>query len=233
MNDLNKLAGAALLFHERSSFGRFDSPLVQYARIEPQLPIDRTGELPSALGSCLYNRRSNWDFDGGSITLNELSVVTWACYGAVAIPNGSLGRTTPSAGGLYPLHPVVAAYNVHGLAPGLYSARDGLTRIGDLELLPTHANLFHTKHIPYEKVAVLLFLVGSIALTAGKYGERGYRYLLLEAGHAMQNACLACAEHKLAHVPIGGFDDDLANSVLGDAASGQFVLYVLAVGRAT
>ena len=44
-----------------------------------------------------------------------------------------------------------------------------------------------------------------------KYGDRGLRFLLLEAGHLMQNLCLASASLGLATTPLGGyFEADLA-----------------------
>ncbi len=39
----------------------------------------------------------------------------------------------------------------------------------------------------------------------GKYAERGLRFLLLEAGHLMQNLCLVSASLGLSTVPLGGF----------------------------
>lgn len=48
-------------------------------------------------------------------------------------------------------------------------------------------------------------LVGDEARVTAKYGERGERFLLLEAGHLMQNLCLASVSLNLATVPLGGF----------------------------
>jgi nitroreductase len=38
-----------------------------------------------------------------------------------------------------------------------------------------------------------------------KYGARGLRFLLLEAGHLMQNLCLLSRSLGLVTVPLGGF----------------------------
>ncbi|MCM2676620.1 nitroreductase family protein [Alkalicoccobacillus plakortidis] len=43
------------------------------------------------------------------------------------------------------------------------------------------------------------------------YGERGYRFSLLEAGHIMQNMNLVASSLNLGIAPIGGFIDDAAN----------------------
>jgi SagB-type dehydrogenase family enzyme len=53
--------------------------------------------------------------------------------------------------------------------------------------------------------ALLWVLVGDGRRVAQKYAERGYRFLLLEAGHLMQNLCLLSASLGLCTVPLGGF----------------------------
>jgi SagB-type dehydrogenase family enzyme len=59
--------------------------------------------------------------------------------------------------------------------------------------------------------AVLWVLVGDAARVMAKYSERGMRFLLLEAGHLMQNICLLSASMGLVTIPLGGFfERDLA-----------------------
>jgi SagB-type dehydrogenase family enzyme len=53
--------------------------------------------------------------------------------------------------------------------------------------------------------SLLWLLVGDGARVRGKYGGRGLRFLLLEAGHLMQNLCLAGASLGLMTVPLGGY----------------------------
>jgi SagB-type dehydrogenase family enzyme len=63
-----------------------------------------------------------------------------------------------------------------------------------------------------------------------KYGDRGYRYFLLEAGHAMQNLNLAAIAVGLGSCNLGGFfDDELAAVVRADVEE-EFPLYAAAVG---
>jgi SagB-type dehydrogenase family enzyme len=53
--------------------------------------------------------------------------------------------------------------------------------------------------------ALLWLVIGDTRLVIQKYGERGERFLLLEAGHLMQNLCLISASLGLCTVPLGGF----------------------------
>jgi hypothetical protein len=57
---------------------------------------------------------------------------------------------------------------------------------------------------PIEGGAFLWIVAGEAQRVTAKYGERGYRFLLLEAGHLMQNLCLLSVSLGLATVPLGG-----------------------------
>jgi nitroreductase len=75
----------------------------------------------------------------------------------------------------------------------------------------------------------LWLVVGDGARAAGKYGARGLRFLLLEAGHLMQSLCLLSASLGLATVPLGGFFERPLARLLGLPA-GDEVLYLGACG---
>jgi SagB-type dehydrogenase family enzyme len=66
--------------------------------------------------------------------------------------------------------------------------------------------------------------------TTRKYGERGVRYVHMEAGHAAQNACLECTALGLGTVPVGAFHDGAVSAVLG-LADGVEPLYLMPVGH--
>jgi SagB-type dehydrogenase family enzyme len=119
---------------------------------------------------------------------------------------------TPSAGGLQALELYLAVLSPGWLPAGLFHYdRDShhLCRLGVAsreELAP---------HIPSLQLvqggSVLWVLVGDGARATAKYGERGLRFLLLEAGHLMQCLCLVSASLGLVTVPLGGyFEAELA-----------------------
>lgn len=73
--------------------------------------------------------------------------------------------------------------------------------------------------------ALLWVLVGDGARLERKYGERGGRFLLLEAGHLMQNLCLLSASLGLSTVPLGGyFESEIAAQFA--LPEGDAVLYL-------
>jgi SagB-type dehydrogenase family enzyme len=68
--------------------------------------------------------------------------------------------------------------------------------------------------------------------TRFKYGLRGYRFALLEAGHLMQNVLLAAAALDLAAVPVGGFFDSRLERLLSIDGVNESALYCASIGIA-
>jgi len=66
--------------------------------------------------------------------------------------------------------------------------------------------------------------------TQAKYGPRGYRYILLEAGHVGQNICLRAMELGLESLCMGGFLDSALNNLLALKPKEEGVVYTVAAG---
>ena len=64
-----------------------------------------------------------------------------------------------------------------------------------------------------------------------RYGERGYRYMHLDAGHACQNLYLAAEVIDAGVCAIAAFYDDQINPLLGLDGDNNFVVYVATVGK--
>jgi len=67
--------------------------------------------------------------------------------------------------------------------------------------------------------------------TMQKYGERGYRISLLEAGHIAQNLLLGRHRTPVGMCPIAGFHDDAVASLLLLAPSAEGILYLITAGN--
>ena len=81
-----------------------------------------------------------------------------------------------------------------------------------------------------ENANVLVFISAVFDRTLAKYGPRGYRYVLLEAGHLAQNLCLLAAERSLGSLCVGGFMDTRTNAFLGLDPRVEGVVYCVGVG---
>ena len=60
----------------------------------------------------------------------------------------------------------------------------------------------------FKEPYIYIIICADFSKTTIKYGERGKRYVYMEAGHTAQNICLMCEELGLGSCCIGAFDDE-------------------------
>lgn len=185
-------------------------------------PPDLHGEIPVA--EALAHRRSRREFTTGRPSLAQLAQLCWAAQG---ITEGEQGlRTAPSAGATYPLTLLVVepagVYRYDPTGHRLHRLFSGDVR-GQLQIVAAGQRCVG-------EAPLCLVLAVEPAIVAVRYGRRrGWRYALLEAGHAAQNVLLQAAALGLAGVPVGAFDDRHAARVLG-LAPGLHPVYLVPIG---
>ena len=81
------------------------------------------------------------------------------------------------------------------------------------------------------QASVVILISGVLTRTKLKYGERGYRYVLLDIGHLGQNLYLSCTAMELAVMTTCGFFDDEANKLLRIDGVDETVMYVAFIGK--
>lgn len=179
--------------------------VVALPRLRPRLwpPLERTLRL----------RRCAHDLETSLPSRRGLARLLFGAHGITSFDHRG---PTPSAGCLQALELYLAALTPGGWLPaGLYHYdRAGhhlasLAPSGRDELAPLVPSLQLVRG-----GSLLWILVGDGERASAKYGERGLRFLLLEAGHLMQNLCLLCTSLGLTTVPLGGyFEADLARKL--------------------
>ena len=200
------------------------------------IPLPRVA--PSPLVDLLIGRRSSRSFLHTTLTLAEVAAVLHAAYGVVEVDRSAhdgamVRRSVPSAGGLFPLDVYVFLHRVEGVGPGLYRY-DAETASLDLVREGDQFEALRPELYPYpmvENANVILALVATFARTQAKYGPRGYRYILLEAGHVGQNVCLRAVELGLGSLCMGGYADTRLNRMLDLDVRRAGVVYTVAIGR--
>ena len=204
----------------------FEKTTLGRARVE--LPGPRT-EGAVTIEQGLHRRRSVREFREAPLRLEELSQLLWAAQG---ITHREGFRTAPSAGALFPLEVYVVAGKVHGLPPGLLRYVPSLHVLerladGDRRLVLTRAALDQAMvaHAP-----ATLALCAFYERVTDRYGQRGIRYVHMEAGHAAQNVYLQALSLQVGTVVLGAFDDDRVRDVLALAPREQ-PLYLMPVGK--
>jgi len=179
----------------------------------------------------ILRRRSIRNYANKPLSLEDISQLVWAAQGITDAGQGF--RSAPSAGALYPLeiYVVVGANGVTGLADGVYRYDPEGHRLegilmGDLRSRLADAALGQS---PVREAPVCIVIAAVYERTTTKYGERGIRYVHIEAGHVGQNLYLQAVARGLGMVVIGAFQDDLVQSVLSLPAE-QKPLYIIPVG---
>lgn len=207
-------------------------PHISYASTPGSETVDvATDRDDSALAETLRERRSPTRFRDQPITRDEVAkLVDWAAGITFEGQTDSLHRRAyPSGGALYPLELYAVVIAGADIDPGLYHyniRNRTLERLisgqlrDDLDFIST--DLIDT-------APLCLFLTARMERTTQKYGDRGYRYALMEAGHVMQNICLIADHLGLGCRPVAGFAEAAAAEFLrrGDA---ETALYTGVVG---
>lgn len=180
----------------------------------------------------LARRRSVRRFSEAPLTLAQLGQLLFAAQGATPDEKGRPLRTTPSAGGTYPLEVLVFARDVTDLPAGLYRHLPdvhGLRLLapGDLSADLKDACLSQ----PWvARAQAVLIVTGVPERIRPRYGDRSSQYLFLEAGHLAQNLLLQATSLGLGAVPIGAFTEECLQDLLHLDPAWESVLFVIPVG---
>jgi SagB-type dehydrogenase family enzyme len=225
-----ELVGAQLLENRRELVSMTARAARRYADA-PRVALS-PNDLPAiTLQRALIRRRSSVAGRGLPLSLASLSALLGAA-GGLTRPGEHPLRAVPSAGALYPLEVYLVALDVLGLGPGLYhfdpfgpaleylDPTVGLRSVQEMQGDPRIA----------ERCASALVITAVMFRTRFKYGLRGYRFALLEAGHLAQNLLLGATALDLAALPVGGFVDDEVNAALGTDGVEEAPLYLLLLG---
>lgn len=180
----------------------------------------------------LQQRRSLRKYSPSPMNITDLALLLWACQGVTAQAGQFYMRTAPSAGALYPVETYAAVSRVHGIEPGIFHfdvKGFQLERITDG--IPCH-DVAHAALDQDFLVRTHVVFIWSAVLrrTMAKYGHRGLRYVLLDAGHIAQNLCLAVEALGGGACPVAAFYDAEINALLSLDGEEETVIYMAGVG---
>lgn len=203
------------------------------------LPAIGTLKMPEMpLAKAIEQRRSVRKYSAVPLKQEELSFLLWASSWARDFRSTEqmeiTFRNVPSAGSRHPLETFLDIRRVEGIKPGLYyyhpvkhclilydDSPEIATKIYEgcmfQEMIPTAAVNFILTAVPYR--------------TVWRYGQRGYRYLYLDAGHIGQNIHLAAEAIDAGACMIGAFLDEAMNDAIGLDGIEEFVIYIASVGK--
>jgi SagB-type dehydrogenase family enzyme len=236
-------------FIENTKFQNMDKPGQMKGEPAPSLELEFDStkpliDLPKpenisvneiGLRQAIENRKSIRQYSEKALTVDELSYLLWCTQGVKDyIPNAATFRNVPSAGARHALETYLLINNVDGLNSGLYRF---LAIEHKLLVLDTETGLSDKitdacLGQSFIKNSAVTFIWTAVTdRMTWRYGGRGYRYLLLDAGHVCQNLYLSAESVDCGVCAVAAFLDEELNFLLGIDGKDQFSIYVAAVGK--
>jgi SagB-type dehydrogenase family enzyme len=239
-------------FHENSKLSEFstialsDQEIVATMRdnyeslefkgyTEIKLPRSPT-PLKSPLEKVISTRISSRDLIRTSMTLQDVATILYYAYG-VTRDNKNTSyprpfRIVPSGGALYPLELFFHSADISEQVPGIYHYNPITNSIRLLQEGDQSSRIsesFVQKEIAYG-ASLIIFITAMFDRCIFKYQDRGYRFVLLEAGHVAQNINLVVNALGRGCVNLGGFFDRKVDSLLGLDGLTHSTIYIVAIG---
>jgi SagB-type dehydrogenase family enzyme len=241
-------------FHENSKVSMFEIPPSDHEVLQRMRDLDeslsfhgypiiqlpeRKADLSIPLGEAIRLRGTAKQMAPVPIGLQTASTLLHCAHG-VTRDQRSLGfprafRATPSAGALYPLEIYFHGAHTVGFSAGLYHYNTvghhlRLLREGDHS--ETIARALVQESIAHD-ASLILFITALFERSTFKYGDRGYRFALIEAGHVAQNLNLTAVGLDLGSINVGGFYDRRIDDFLDLDGLTHSTIYIIAIGKET
>ena len=215
--------------------GGFASLLaVQYSEFFERVGNGQVGGMvldEMSVKKAIARRRTLRNFSSRILREDQLMGVFWAAQGITDSIRGL--RAVPSAGALYPLeiYAFLGDRAVVGMGKGIYRYRpyqpDAMIVIEeDLRQELARACL---SQMWIAQAPVSLVISAVYERSMKKYGDRGIRYSVIEAGCAAQSVFFVAESLGLGVGIVGAFDDDMVRELTG-AEADFHPLLVMPVG---
>ena len=193
-----------------------------------------------ALDEAIRSRRSDRSFTGRPISLEVVATLLQLSSGVTGTMQTATGsqqrlRAVASGGALYPIESYVIANRVDGLRPeGIYHylpRRHALEDTGKTCFVDQQVVSFPgAEPMSVRNAAAVFAFTGLFVRTTYKYGDRGYRIVLFEAGAICSHLSLVAQGLGLGSYQLSGFYDNVLNSWLGVDGCNEAALNVVVVG---
>jgi SagB-type dehydrogenase family enzyme len=180
------------------------------------------------LRDVLLSRRSRRTVSGEPLAERQLSTLLHASLARHPDDPTAGRRPYPSGGARFPTECYVIALRVTSLPHGVYHydlSRHGLHVLAQRTLGEDVERCFAVPWIVGARA--ILVLTTMLPRTSCKYGDRGYRYGLIETGHIAQNLALVGTALGVATTPVGGFADEPLRRLLRVFRNDELVTYAM------
>jgi SagB-type dehydrogenase family enzyme len=196
---------------------------------------------PRALGAvsdCLLGRRTWRNFSMEPVPLSDIATLlqlTWGVQkrGIVDGQGKVVLKTSPSGGARHPIEAYLLAVRVDGLKSGVYHYDADQHELVDLKrpMSASVAERLLGNQDYYHDAAAVVVMTAVVERCFWKYPQgRGYRSILLDAGHLSQTFCLTATALQLAPFCTMAFVEQDLEKVLRIDGVNEFAVFVTGVG---
>lgn len=179
-------------------------------RMEHQMNLPKPRLIGDvSVEEAIKHRRTIRSYLSKPLTTEQLSQIFWAAQGITE--DRGYKRSAPSGGALYPMdiYAVVGDNGVQGLKAGIYHYDPNkhaalLVAEGDFRTDVARASF---SQMWMARAPLNLVITSEYGRITSKYGSRGERYAMIEAGHIGQNIFLQAEALGLRAGIVGAFYD--------------------------
>jgi SagB-type dehydrogenase family enzyme len=134
---------------------------------------------------------------------------------------------------LYPVDVYIVGNNILGMNPFVahYDHRDHSINLIKEDCNKAQIKAAFMLRDEVLDVSAIIVLTGVFQRSTIKYGNRGYRLAVLEAGHAAQNVLLASESEDLVSTAWASYYDDEVNELLGVNGVDESVIHTVLLGN--
>ncbi|MFA5332201.1 MAG: SagB/ThcOx family dehydrogenase [Methanoregula sp.] len=170
-----------------------------------------------------------------SIDLKQLSALLWYTQGfRVQLNEFQHLKNVPSSGLRYPLETYFVAGEVEDLPTGLYRyipSTHSIIALREDSGLPLDIATASMNFKIVTRAAITFIWVALPYRSTWALGKRGYRSIMLEAGHTCQELIMVGSCYGLDVQPVDMFHDDMITQITGIDPETQWAVYLAAVGN--
>lgn len=202
-----------------------------YPRLEELMLPSPIPNIRSSLHEALVTRHSQRKFSNKPLSKEQIAHILYYSAGLRrATKNDISNRFYPSGGARYPLEVYLFTPNCE-IPQGIfhyYVKSHSLEKLSSLSMQTIKTSFIY----PWaETASCILIITARFNRTTVKYGDRGYRLVLIEAGHLGQNIYLTSAATNISCCALDGYLDDTINDLLGIDGVNETVVYTFALGN--
>lgn len=183
----------------------------------------------------IENRMTLRRYTDASLSLDELTFLLWCTQGVRRVTSRPVTmRTVPSGGARHPFETNLVVSRVDGLTPGLYrylAIEHSLLQIATGAQFAAQISEVCLRQSHILSCPVSFWWCAVPERTTWRYSTRGYRYLLMDAGHICQNLYNAATVIDCGVCAIGAFNDVGLNDFWKVNGTDQFIVYGATLGK--